>query len=84
MTLVKKGDLIYLPAETMLYQYNREVENLEFDPSKSYIGPAPVKYKRLEKPASVLVADSKKKNGNLYTILHDGQYWHVQDKDIMT
>ena len=30
--MTKTGDLIYFPAETMLLQYNKEVENLEIDP----------------------------------------------------
>ena len=75
--MTSPGDLVYLPAETMLLQYNREVEELDLDPNKTYIGPAPIKYKRLEKSANLLLIEEKCRN-NCSKVWFEGEEWYVK------
>ena len=73
--MTQKGDLIYLPAGTELFQFNKEIENLEIDPQKTYVGPSPIKYKKLEKPANLLILDDETKDPK---VLYEGEEWHVK------
>ena len=75
--MTSPGDLVYLPAETMLLQYNREVEELDLDPNKTYIGPAPIKYEKLEKPANLLLIEEKCRN-NCSKVWFKGEEWYVK------
>jgi len=75
--MTSPGDLVYLPAETMLLQYNREVEELDLDPNKTYIGPAPIKYKKLEKPANLLLIEEECRN-NCSKVWFEGEEWYVK------
>ncbi len=71
------GDLIYYPAGTMLIQYNKEIENLELDPNKTYIGPSPIKYKKLEKPTNAIMLDEDARD-NCSKIWFEGEEWYVE------
>ena len=48
-----KGDLVYVPAGATILQYNKEFENIDINPDETYIGPAPVKFNKLEKPMNL-------------------------------
>jgi len=78
---MKKGDLVYIPSETMLLQYNKEVENIDIDPNKTYIGPAPIKWNKLTKPASLLLVEESSRDG-LAKVWFEGAEWFVSRKDI--
>lgn len=77
MTLTQAGDLIYFPAGTELLQYNKEVEHLELDPEKTYIGPSPIKYKKLEKPINLLILE-KDSRDSYSKVLFEGEEWYVK------
>jgi len=72
------GDLIYFPAGTELLQYNKELENLELNPEETYIGPSPIKYKRLEKPANLLLLEKKSRDKHS-KVLFEGEEWYVKE-----
>ena len=71
-------DLVYYPAGTMLIQYNKEVENIQVDPEKTYIGPSPIKYKKLEKPINVIILEEQSRE-NYTKIWFEGEEWYVKE-----
>ena len=71
-------DLVYYPAGTMLLQYNKEVENVQVDPEKTYIGPSPIKYKKLEKPINVIILEEQSRE-NYTKIWVEGEEWYVKE-----
>ena len=75
--MTRLGDLIYFPAGTELFQYNKEIENLEIDPEKTYIGPSPIKYAKLEKPANLLVLQKEMKDTSS-KVWFEGEEWYVK------
>jgi len=71
-------DLVYYPAGTVLIQYNKEVENIEIDPRETYIGPSPIKYKKLEKPVNAIVLEQVSRE-NYSKIWFEGEEWYVKE-----
>ena len=71
------GDLIYFPAGTELFQYNKEIGNLEIDPEKTYIGPAPIKYRKLERPVNLLLIGEKCRD-DYSKVWFEGEEWYVK------
>tara|TARA_R110000824_G_scaffold1643_8_gene8173 strand:+ start:895 stop:1140 length:246 start_codon:yes stop_codon:yes gene_type:complete len=80
--VTKSGDLIYFPAGTELLQYNKEVEGVEIDPIKTYIGPSPIKYMKLEKPINLLLIEEKSMGApsrdNYSKVWFEGEEWYVR------
>ena len=70
-------DLVYYPAGTMLLQYNKDIENIKIDPEKTYVGPSPIKYKKLEKPTNVIILEEISRD-NYTKIWFEGEEWYVK------
>ena len=78
---MKKGDLVYIPAEVTIIQFNKlAIEDI--DPERTYIGPSPIKYYQLKKPINALLLDDSAKDEQYFKILYEGNAWHVKRKDI--
>ena len=75
--MTRAGDLIYFPAGTELFQYNKEIENLDIDPEKTYIGASPIKYRKMERPANLLVLEEHARDGNS-RVWFEGEEWYVK------
>ena len=75
-----KGNLVYLPAEVKLLQFNKSIADI--DPDKTYVGPSPMKVKKLSKPTSALVVEINAEDTQFYKVLYEGQQWYVDKKDI--
>ena len=75
-----KGSLVYLPAEVTLMQFNKNINDI--DPEKTYIGPSPMKVKKLKKPTSVLIVEINADETHFHKILYEGQQWYVDKKDV--
>ena len=74
----KTCDLIYCPAGTVLIQYNKEFDDGKYPPpDQTYIGPSPVKYRKLEKPANILLLEEKSRD-NHSKIWFDGEEWYIE------
>ena len=76
---MKKGDLVYVPAETRLLQYNKEINDI--DPEKTYIGPAPIKFDTSNKPLNLLLLEVDTDNSHV-KVLYQGEEWFVEKKNI--
>jgi len=76
---MKKGDLVYIPAETRLLQYNKEMKDISS--KERYIGPAPIKFNKLTKPLNLLLIEENA--GNEYVkVWYRGEEWFVEKKNI--
>jgi hypothetical protein len=76
--MTKLYDLIYCPAGTVLIQYNKEFdESRNFRGDETYIGPSPIKYKKLEKPANILLLEEKSRD-NGSKIWFEGEEWYIE------
>ena len=73
--MTQTGDLVYFPAGTELFQFNKDIENLDLDPEKTYVGPSPIKYKKLDKPANLLILDDQLKDPKVW---FEGEEWHIR------
>ena len=80
--MLKKGDLVYIPAEVTLVQFNKLPAENTFDPERTYIGPSPVSYHQLKKPINALLIEDGKRDEQYFKILYEGHAWHVKRKDI--
>ena len=78
--MFKKGDLVYLPAEVMLYKFRSDLTHT--NPTETYMGPAPIQVFTLKKPTNVLLMENEKKMEKYYKILYDSECWHVLANDI--
>jgi len=76
---MKAGDLVYIPSEVTLLQFN-SIEG--FDPEKTYIGPSPVKTHKLEKPANLLLTEMTALDKTHIKVWYNGDEWYVNKKDI--
>ena len=63
---MKKGDLVYIPSEVMLYRYNDNQGVLS-------------DYIKLEKPSSAVIVDSEY---GTCSVLFRGQTWFVSGKHV--
>jgi len=77
--MTKIYDLIYCPAGTVLIQYNKEFEeaNVNLRSDETYIGPSPIKYKKLEKPANILLMEEVSRD-NHSKIWFEGEEWYIE------
>jgi len=66
-----KGNLIYIPAETVLYKFSK---------SKTAYA-TPNGYLRTSEPINALVVDDEKVDGKFLKILHNGESWFVHEKE---
>jgi len=62
----KIGDMIYLPSDTYIFQYQRKV-NI-----------APKNYEKLIEPSSLLVIGESR---DFYEIFREGVSWYVEKRD---
>ena len=70
--MMKKGDLVHIPSEVTLYQF----DNSNIDTMKTV-----AKYKKTKKPVRVLVIEEMKVD-NWYKILYDGETWYANQNDV--
>ena len=63
---MKRGDLVYIPSEVMLYQYNDKQGVLS-------------DYIKLEKPSSAVIVDNEYET---CSVLFRGQTWFVSGKHL--
>ena len=63
---MKKGDLVYIPSEVMLYQYDDNQACL-------------ADYIKLKKPSSAVIVEHRY---NTYSVLYDGQTWCVDAQHV--
>jgi hypothetical protein len=63
---MKRGDLVYIPSEVMLYRYNDNQGVLS-------------DYIKLDKPSSAVMLDSEY---GTCSVLFQGQTWFVNDKQV--
>jgi len=80
MMYLKTGDLIYVPADTTLMEFDETIDQV--DPEKTYIGSSPVKYHNLERPTNVLLLDTKS-DDNWLPILYNGEKMYINKNDIL-
>jgi len=80
MTHLKTGDLIYVPADITLMEFDETIDNIEAD--KTYVGTSPVKYHNLEKPTNVLLLKSDSNNDWL-PVLYNGEKMYINKNDIL-
>ena len=71
MSLIKKGDLVWLPGEVMLLQFN-QAAGTEFVS----------RWKYTERPMNVLLVDEDAEDDPYYRVLCDGETWHVRKSDV--
>ena len=72
MTPAKKGDLVWLPEDVMLVQFNH------FGPEEDR---AVSRWMHTPKPMNVLLVDIET-DWPYYRVLCDGETWHVRNSDV--
>mgnify|MGYP005813187779 CR=1 FL=1 len=77
---MKKGDLIYIPADVTLMKFNVNLDHI--NPDQTYIGPAPFKVCQLAKPMRFLLMEDNLMDEKYLKVLFDGSVWHVRKNDI--
>ena len=83
MKHLKVGDLLYIPADVMLMEYDESIEMPE-DPNNVYIGPSPVKFHNLQKPANVLLLEENNAPGEgMIPVLYNGEKFYIHKRDIL-
>jgi len=80
MIKLKVGDLLYIPADITLMEFDETIGPL--DPEKTDIGPSPVKYHNLEKPTNVLLLENKS-NNDWFPVLYNGEKMYINKNDIL-
>ena len=80
MTYLKTGNLIYVPADITLMEFDETTS--EIDLEKTHIGPSPVKYHNLERPTNVLLLESRSNNDWL-PVLYNGEKMYINKNDIL-
>ena len=81
--MIKKGELVYVPAETTLVKFNKEVENIDIPLDKTYIGPSPLKVNKLERPMYLLLVESGLIEEKYIKVWYAGEDWCVRHKDVI-
>ena len=80
MIHLKTGDLIYVPADTTLMEFDETIDSI--DPELTYVGNSPVKYHNLEKPTNVLLLENKS-DTNWLPVLYNGEKMYINKNDIL-
>ena len=76
--MTKVYDLIYCPAGTVLIQYNKEFDDAKaLRGDETYIGPSPIKYKKLERPSNILLMEENSRD-NQSKIWFEGEEWYIE------
>ena len=81
--MAKNGDLVYIPAETMLVKFNKDIETLDIPLDKTYIGPAPLKINKLKRPQYLLLVEEELVEEKYIKVFYAGEDWCVQKKDVI-
>ena len=68
---MKKGELVYAPAEVMLCKFGRDSSGYENSTINSYL--------KLNKPAHLLVT---KEQPLLYEVLYENDTWYVKKNEV--
>ena len=69
-----KGDLVFIPSQVTLVQFNHDSYSRDEAPNKWF---------RTEKPSHALAVGYEKDWEPYCKILYKGQYWFVNEKNIM-
>ena len=80
MMHLKAGDLLYVPADITLMEFDETIDSI--DPQVTYVGPSPVKYYNLEKPTNVLLLETKSTSDWL-PVLYKGEKMYINKNDIL-
>ena len=78
--MLKVGDLVYVPSEVSLLQFNDNIEHL--DPEKTYVGPSPIKIHRLKMPTNLLLVGPILLDKKYLKVLYNGDEWYVDKGDV--
>ncbi len=80
MKYLKAGDLLYVPADITLMEFDEDIDAI--DPQVTYVGPSPVKYHNLEKPTNVLLLETSSVTEWL-AILYKGEKMYINKNDVL-
>jgi len=80
MVHLKTGDLLYVPADITLMEFDESIDSI--DPEVAYVGPSPVKYHNLEKPTNVLLLATNS-NTDWLPVLYNGEKMYINKNDIL-
>jgi len=69
----KKGDLVFIPSDVTLLQFNHDSHSRD---------EAPNKWIKTEKPAHAITVEHKKGWAPYCKILYNGQYWFTNEENI--
>lgn len=73
--------MVYVPAESTLLKFNKDVDIDNIDPQETYMGPAPVRFLRLEKPINLIVLESQLTD--IYVkVWYNGEEWLLRKNDV--
>jgi len=76
----QKGDLVYVSAESTLLKFNKDIDIDSIDPQKTYMGPAPVNFLRLQRPTSLIVLENQ--ITDIYIkVWYKGEEWLLRKND---
>ncbi len=82
---MKPGDLVYVPAQITLMEFDESVKDI--DPGQTYIGPSPVRFHKLEKPANLLLLEAAPEQGggndSWLSVLYHGEKFYVNKHDVL-
>tara|TARA_R110000824_G_scaffold67377_8_gene174601 strand:+ start:41393 stop:41647 length:255 start_codon:yes stop_codon:yes gene_type:complete len=78
--LLKIGDLVYVPSEVRLLQFNDTIEY--FNPEETYIGPSPIKMHQLKRPINLLLMETNLLDEKYIKVWYDGGEWYVDKSDV--
>ena len=68
---LSKGDLVFIPSEVTLLQFDHSLRSKDDHPNK---------WMKTKKPVHALLAVNEK--GSYYKILYEGQYWFVDKNNV--
>ena len=73
MSDFKKGDLVFIPSDVTLLQFDHDSKSRD---------EAPNKWLKTKKPAHAITVDHEKGWEPYYKILYGGQYWFTNKENI--
>ena len=76
---MQKGNLVYIPAEVTLLQFNEEIGK-NMHPERTYIGPSPIKFHQLKRPMNLLLVDNIP-DEKYIKVWFNGDKWFVNKTD---
>jgi len=82
---MKAGDLVYVPAHITLMEFDETIKDV--DPEKTYVGPSPLRFHKLEKPTNLLLlevtAEWQNDNDQWLPVLYHGKRFYIDKHDIL-